>query len=83
MHAAFSNKAQQARIQALEEEVQALQTELGQGVDAEAIVKTHIKLLHRYNEAKDACQLLIGKLAQMKQTTLAQLHADLELPLGD
>lgn len=30
--------------------------------DASAIVSKHIKLLHRYNEAKDATQILIGKV---------------------
>lgn len=28
-----------------------------EGVDAEAIVKRHIHLLHKYNEAKDAAQV--------------------------
>ncbi|KAF8507863.1 hypothetical protein JB92DRAFT_2956662 [Gautieria morchelliformis] len=33
-----------------------LQSELGEHEDAEKIVNDHIKLLHRYNEAKDATQ---------------------------
>ena len=33
------------------------------GVDAEEIVKRHIKLLHRYNETKDATQILIGRVS--------------------
>ncbi|KAJ6541724.1 DNA repair protein, partial [Mycena capillaripes] len=47
--------------------------------DAEAIVKKHIQLLHRYNEAKDATQILIGKLATLKETTVRQIHDDLDL----
>ncbi|KAF9004917.1 hypothetical protein BDZ89DRAFT_1026127 [Hymenopellis radicata] len=83
MHAAFSVKAQEARIAALEEETRTLQQALGENVDAEAIVKRHIKLLHQYNEAKDATQILIGKLASHKEMTLAQLHAELDLPTTD
>ncbi|KAJ3762608.1 Swi5-domain-containing protein [Lentinula raphanica] len=54
-----------------------------QGEDAEKIVNQHIKLLHRYNEAKDATQILIGRLANLKEITVRQIHKDLELPIGD
>ncbi|KAF8885104.1 Swi5-domain-containing protein [Mucidula mucida] len=101
MHAAFSAKAQEARIAALEGETRACSRLWGrlpaaartafrvvyrsnsEDVDAEAIVKRHIKLLHQYNEAKDATQILIGKLASHKEMTLAQLHAELDLPTTD
>ena len=33
-----------------------------EGENADEIVSKHIKLLHRYNEAKDAAQILIGKV---------------------
>lgn len=33
------------------------------GVDAEKIVARHIRLLHMYNEAKDATQVLIGRVS--------------------
>ncbi|KAE9398306.1 hypothetical protein BT96DRAFT_994929 [Gymnopus androsaceus JB14] len=61
------------------------QHELGTGPDADAekIVNRHIKLLHRYNEAKDAAQILIGRLANLKETTVRQIHMDLDLPQGD
>lgn len=64
---------QEARVKALQDEVDSLQQELGQarssrnfpfsdafssaGKDAEAIVKRHIRLLHQYNESKDAAQV--------------------------
>ncbi|KAJ3919108.1 DNA repair protein, partial [Lentinula edodes] len=74
---------QEARITQLEAEVNRLQQELGQDEDAEKIVNKHIKLLHRYNEAKDAAQMLIGRLANLKETTVRQIHNDLDLPIGD
>ncbi|KIK54571.1 hypothetical protein GYMLUDRAFT_177065, partial [Collybiopsis luxurians FD-317 M1] len=51
--------------------------------EAEKIVKRHIKLLHQYNEAKDAAQILIGRLAGLRETTVTQIHKDMELPMGD
>ncbi|KAG7452064.1 uncharacterized protein BT62DRAFT_999805 [Guyanagaster necrorhizus] len=68
MHVAFSIKKQEARIAALETEVEHLQTELGENEDAEKIVKRHIKLLHQYNESKDAAQILIGKARYMTRS---------------
>ncbi|KAJ7146360.1 hypothetical protein C8R44DRAFT_527033, partial [Mycena epipterygia] len=67
----------------LQAEVDSLQKELGENEDAEAITKKHIKFLHRYNEAKDATQILIGKLATLKETTIRQIHDDLDLRDGD
>ncbi|KAJ6604973.1 DNA repair protein [Mycena sp. CBHHK59/15] len=83
MHAPISAKKQEARIAALQAEVDSLQKELGEDQDAEAIAKKHIKLLHRYNEAKDATQILIGKLATLKETTIRQIHEDLDLRDSD
>ncbi|KAJ7157233.1 DNA repair protein [Mycena filopes] len=83
MHAPISAKKQEARVAALQAEVESLQKELGAHEDADAIVKKHIKLLHRYNEAKDATQILIGKLATLKETTVRQIHDDLELRDSD
>ncbi|KAJ6541729.1 DNA repair protein [Mycena capillaripes] len=83
MHAPISAKKQEARIAALQAEVESLAKELGEHEDAEAIVKKHIQLLHRYNEAKDATQILIGKLATLKETTVRQIHDDLDLRDGD
>ncbi|KAI0937370.1 hypothetical protein AcW1_001369 [Taiwanofungus camphoratus] len=57
MHASTSAKKQQARIAALQAEVDELQKVLGEDEDVELIVSRHIKLLHQYNEAKDAAQV--------------------------
>ncbi|KAF5351367.1 hypothetical protein D9758_008050 [Tetrapyrgos nigripes] len=83
MHARISASKQQARVAALQEEVESLQRELGEKEDAEKIVQRHIKLLHQYNEAKDAAQVLIGRLAALKGSTVRQIHKDLELPERD
>jgi len=51
--------------------------------DPEKIVSRHIKLLHQYNESKDATQILIGRLAALKQMTVRQIHIDLEFMEDD
>ncbi|KDR73636.1 hypothetical protein GALMADRAFT_251407 [Galerina marginata CBS 339.88] len=83
MHASISAKNQEARKNALELEIDKLQEQLGDGVDAEKIVKRHITLLHKYNEAKDATQILIGRLAALKETTIRQIHEDYGLKVDD
>ncbi|KAH9035927.1 DNA repair protein [Lactarius pseudohatsudake] len=83
MHARTSVKEREARILELESEIAELQKELGPGEDAQQVVSRHIKLLHRYNEAKDAAQIIIGKLAAHKQTTIRQIHEDYGLTGDD
>lgn len=63
----------------LEAEIERMQGELGESLNAEEIVKRHIKLLHQYNEVKDATQILIGRLAACKETTIRQVHQDYDL----
>ncbi|EPQ60059.1 hypothetical protein GLOTRDRAFT_134818 [Gloeophyllum trabeum ATCC 11539] len=83
MHASFSVEKQQTRIAALEAEIAEMEQKLGDDVDAEKIVSGHIKLLHQYNEAKDAAQILIGKLAALKHTTIRRVHEDYGLTDSD
>ncbi|KAF9242552.1 DNA repair protein [Melanogaster broomeanus] len=80
MHATTSAKKQQEHVTRLQAEVDALQNgRLGPNEDAEEIVSNYIKHLHRYNEAKDAAQSIIGRLATLKQTTIRQIHYDMGL----
>ncbi|KAH7911597.1 hypothetical protein BJ138DRAFT_1150253 [Hygrophoropsis aurantiaca] len=79
MHAKTSQEAQEAHIAQLQAQIDTLQKTLGPHENAERIVSNHIKLLHRYNEAKDATQILIGRLATLKETTVRQIHIDLDL----
>ncbi|KZP10112.1 hypothetical protein FIBSPDRAFT_1051509 [Athelia psychrophila] len=83
MHAYTSPADQAVHIASLEASVAELQTQLGEGVDAEKIVARHIRLLHTYNEAKDAAQVLIGRLAALRGTTVRGVHEELGLGLGD
>ncbi|KAI0284836.1 hypothetical protein BC826DRAFT_1053766 [Russula brevipes] len=67
MHARTSTKEREARISKLEAEIAELQKELGLGEEAQKVVSRHIKLLHRYNEAKDATQIVIGKVCSLSR----------------
>ncbi|KAF9785756.1 hypothetical protein BJ322DRAFT_1107648 [Thelephora terrestris] len=99
MHASSSAKA--TLIADLEREIEELQKEFGEHEDPKVTVSKHIKLLHRYNEAKDAAQvasitflpspfdpphflqILIGKLAAHKETTIRQMHEEYGLTDDD
>ncbi|EPS97821.1 hypothetical protein FOMPIDRAFT_1031794 [Fomitopsis schrenkii] len=83
MHVTTSAQKQQQRIAELQAEVDELQKQLGEEADAEKIVSRHIKLLHCYNEAKDAAQILMGRLAAHRQTTIRQIHKDYGLTKDD
>ncbi|KAI0095019.1 DNA repair protein [Irpex rosettiformis] len=72
----MSARQQQARIQVLQNEIDQLQARLGKDGNADQIVARHIKLLHQYNEAKDAAQILIGRLAAHRGVTIRELHND-------
>ncbi|KAI6133694.1 DNA repair protein [Pisolithus croceorrhizus] len=79
MHAATSAQKQREYVEQLQAEINALQARLGEDEKAETIVSNHIKLLHRYNEAKDATQILVGRLASLKGTTVRQIYIDMDL----
>lgn len=42
--------------------------------DAAGIVKTHIKLLHEYNEIRDVGQGMIGMIADNRGVRIAELY---------
>ncbi|KAG8928397.1 hypothetical protein FRC02_006978 [Tulasnella sp. 418] len=67
---------------ALRAEIEELELKLG-GKDPQKIISRHIQLLHEYNEAKDMAQIILGKLAGRKQTTIRQLHEDYGLSSDD
>ncbi|KAK3881599.1 hypothetical protein Pcinc_013981 [Petrolisthes cinctipes] len=62
----------QLRMQeaSLDEEIRDLQTS---GYKAEEL-QSHIDNLHRYNEIKDAAQLVLGRLAEMEEVTVKEMH---------
>ncbi|KAG8723072.1 hypothetical protein FRC12_024543 [Ceratobasidium sp. 428] len=69
-------------VEVLQREIEILQNLLGDE-DPREIEARHIKLLHMYNESKDAAQAILGRLASIKQTTSSSLHEEYSLPLRD
>lgn len=60
------------------------QTRLAQLESEEAMSKEMlIKKLHEYNEIKDLCQSLLGKLALVKETTIASIYPEFDLDPKD
>lgn len=49
---------------------------------AEARKQDIINLLHEYNEIKDACQDVLGVLANLEQRTIKEMHLLHGLPLN-
>lgn len=43
----------------------------------------HIDNLHRYNEVKDAAQLVLGRLAELEQVTLKEIHKKYNVPVSE
>jgi len=74
---------------ALEEEIERLQEEekklkdVHSGTDVEADMLAYIDLLHRYNELKDAGQILLGKLAEIEGVTTKDMYERYSLDLED
>lgn len=40
-----------------------------------------MELLHKYNDIKDATQVIISRLANLEQVTVAEIHKRYNLPL--
>ncbi|KAI8599184.1 Swi5-domain-containing protein [Dissophora ornata] len=54
----------------------------GEGTPSE-IIDRHIKQLHRYNEIKDAGQIILGKCAELEGTTIKKQYEAFGLDLED
>ncbi|KZO98802.1 Swi5-domain-containing protein [Calocera viscosa TUFC12733] len=67
---------------ALRKEIAGLEKELD-GKDPNAALKEHIRILHEYNELKDATQMMLGRLASMRDTTIRQVHDEYGLTSDD
>jgi len=65
------------KIDALKQD---LQSQSSSNADTKAVL---IKRLHTYNDIKDFCQFLMGRLAQMQQTTVASLYDKFGLDTDD
>ncbi|XP_075434692.1 DNA repair protein SWI5 homolog [Ascaphus truei] len=64
---------------ALDDEIAQLEAE---GYSLEEL-EAHISLLHQYNELKDAGQMLLGRLAELRGVTTKDLYAEFGMELED
>lgn len=46
-------------------------------------LQSHIEALHRYNETKDAAQLVMGRLAELEGVTIKEIHEKYGVPVTD
>lgn len=69
----------------IESEIKSRKEEVGFIKDTEITLahKTYMDRLHRYNEAKDMAQALMGKLAQLTGTTTRNLYPNFGLSFDD
>ncbi|KJE93016.1 hypothetical protein CAOG_03879 [Capsaspora owczarzaki ATCC 30864] len=66
-------------------ELEAVERELAQ-LDGEYSIQElqdHITKLHEYNEIKDAGQIVLGRLAEIRNVTTKAMYAEFELSLDD
>ena len=68
--------AVEAEIQELKTELEKVEKEIAELSESYSVdeLEGHIAALHRYNEVKDAGQILLGKLAEVEGTTTASLY---------
>ncbi|KAH8268817.1 hypothetical protein KR018_010469 [Drosophila ironensis] len=50
---------------------------------ADAVQQKTIKLLHEYNDLKDATQIVLGALATLKNVAVGSLYAAYNLPIDN
>uniref|UniRef100_A0A6V7LXE5 DNA repair protein SWI5 homolog n=1 Tax=Bracon brevicornis TaxID=1563983 RepID=A0A6V7LXE5_9HYME len=60
----------------LDEELKKLRMEIAEGPS----VKDTMHDLHEYNDIKDSTQIVLGAMAEMYKSTVAQLHKTFNLP---
>ncbi|OLY83856.1 Biogenesis of lysosome-related organelles complex 1 subunit 2 [Smittium mucronatum] len=77
-------KQLESELISLKTEHDNLRVKWGGSIDeAKTLVKDHIETLHLYNETKDAAQIVLGKLAEMQNKTIKELHADFNISPSD
>ncbi len=81
------NKLKDIKVQVnqIKDEIDRRKEEVGFKSDSEITSshKTYMDRLHRYNEAKDVAQALVGKLAQLTGTTTRDLYPNFGLSFDD
>ena len=83
--AAETEETLRADIASLRERVEAAQRELDELSKeySEDEYQQYIDDLHEYNEVKDTAQILLGKLAEVRCTTVSELYKQFDLNLDD
>ncbi|XP_031574367.1 DNA repair protein SWI5 homolog [Actinia tenebrosa] len=71
-------KSIKEKIKSIEEEIAELQKEY----DVSEL-QDHIDKLHEYNDIKDAGQLILGRLAEIKGKTTKQMYEEFGLDIND
>lgn len=66
----------------LERRVQILNEQFN-GHSKENIQRETMDLMHKYNEIKDATQVVLGAIANIEGVTVKELHYQFQLPLKD
>ncbi|PVU91923.1 hypothetical protein BB561_004121 [Smittium simulii] len=51
--------------------------------DPHSTVSTYISQMHKYNETKDAAQIVFGRLAVLNNTTLKDIHSQYSVDSED
>ncbi|KAJ5643017.1 uncharacterized protein N7484_005524 [Penicillium longicatenatum] len=74
-------KALRASIAQLESDLSLLEKEVAESKaelrnDPSTTVQRHVRLLHEYNEVKDAAQGLMGLIADAKGVRVAEIHKE-------
>lgn len=68
----------------MNERLQALRNKVSlHSRDQAVLKKLRIQKLHDYNEIKDLCQFLLGRLALIHETTVAELYPRFGLDRDD
>jgi hypothetical protein len=73
-------------LESLQQELNTLyeqHPDLKDSKQVEGLMQERIKLLHRYNEAKDAGQVLLGRLAHLEGRTTKEMYEKFDLDLDE
>lgn len=71
------------RCQALVQLHEHLQGQLAQDTESQGLLEQHMDRLHRYNQAKDSGQVLLGVLANIRGVCIRDLYQEFSLKLAD
>ena len=74
-----------AKLKEIQNEIEIKRDELSLPTEESISIayKGYMETLHRYNEAKDTAQALIGRLAQLTGTTTKELYPSFNLSIDD